>query len=75
MCSLKSSQNFFMQSLPTYTLCLFSMLLNVDIADIEKADKIRSPTFVVDQLSRLLWHPSIFTSIIILPFIKDLRSA
>ena len=64
-----------MQSLPTYTLCLFSMLLNVDIADIEKADKICSPTFVVDQLSRLLWHPSIFTSIIILPFIKDLRSA
>ena len=51
------------------------MLLNVDIADIEKADKICSPTFVVDQLSRLLWHPSIFTSIIILPFIKDLRSA
>ena len=43
------------------------MLLNVDIADIEKADETCSPTFVVDQLSGLFLHPSIFTSSIILP--------
>ena len=49
------------------------MLLN--IVDIEKSDEICSPTFVVDQLSGLFLHPSIFTSIFILPFIKDLRSA
>ena len=51
------------------------MLLNADIVDTEKADEICSPTFFVDQLSRLFLHLSIFTSIIILPFIKDLRSA
>ena len=39
-CSLKDSQNFFIQSLSLYTSCLFSMLLNDDIVDIEKSDGI-----------------------------------
>ena len=39
-CSLKDSQNFFMQTLPLYTSCLFSILLNDDIVDIEKLDGI-----------------------------------
>ena len=34
--SLKDSQNFFIQSLPLHTSCLFSMLLNDDIVDIKK---------------------------------------
>ena len=46
-CSLKDSQNFFMKSLPLYTSCLFSMLLNNDIVDIEKSDGICLLTFVV----------------------------
>ena len=33
-CSLKYSQNFFIQYLPLYTSCLFPMLLNEDIVDI-----------------------------------------
>ena len=37
-----------MQSLPLYTSCLFSMLLNDDIVDIEKLDGMCLPTFVVD---------------------------
>ena len=48
--SLENSQNFFMQSLPLYTSCLFSMLLNADILEIEKPDGILSFTFVVDKL-------------------------
>ena len=35
-CSLKDSENFFMQPLPLHTSCLFSVLVNDDIADIEK---------------------------------------
>ena len=38
--SLKDSHNFFIQSLPLYTSCLFSMLLNEDIVDTEKPDAI-----------------------------------
>ena len=45
--SLKELQNFFMQSLPLYTSCLFSMILN-DFVDIEKPDGICSFTSVVD---------------------------
>ena len=48
--SLENSQNFFMQSLPLYTSCLFSMLLNEDILEIEKPDGIFSLTFIVDKL-------------------------
>ena len=48
MCSLRNSQNVFMQSLPLYTSCLFSMLLNDDITGIEKPDGIYS---LVDEVS------------------------
>ena len=37
-CFCKDSKVFYMQSLPLYTSCLFSMLLNVNIVDIEKLD-------------------------------------
>ena len=46
-------------SLPLYTSCLFSMLLNDDILDIEKPDRICSPNFVVDEFSGLFLLPSI----------------
>ena len=36
-CFLKDSQNFFMQSLPLYTSCLFSMLLNDNMVEMKKA--------------------------------------
>ena len=49
MCFLKNLQDFFIQSLPLYTLCLFSILLNEDIVDIEKPDGICSLTFAVDE--------------------------
>ena len=39
------------------------MLLNEDIVDIEKPDVICSLTFVVDELSGLFLHPSIFSII------------
>ena len=61
MCSLKDSQNFFIQSLPVYTSFLFYMLLNDDIVDIEKSDGICSLTFDVDEFSGLFLHPSIFS--------------
>ena len=35
VCSFKDSQHFFIQPLPLYTLCLYSMLLNDDVLDIE----------------------------------------
>ena len=35
-----------MQSLPSYTQCLFPMILNDNIVDIEKADELCSPTVV-----------------------------
>ena len=37
------------------------MLLNDDTIDIEKPDGICSPTFVVNEFSGLLSHPSIFS--------------
>ena len=48
MCSLKYSQNFFIQSLPLYMSCLFSMFLNDDIIDIEKFDGKYLCSFVVN---------------------------
>ena len=36
------------------------MLLNDNIVDIEKPDGVCSPTFVVDEFSKLFLHPSIF---------------
>ena len=61
MSSLKDLQNLFLQSLPLYASCLFSMLLNDNIVDIEKSDGICSPTFVVDELSGLFLHASVFS--------------
>ena len=37
-CSLENSKNFFIQSLPLYASCLFSMLLNGDTIEIDKPD-------------------------------------
>ena len=37
------------------------MFLNDDIVDTEKPDGICSPTFVVNELSRLVLHTSIFS--------------
>ena len=37
------------------------MVLNDDIVDIKKPDGICSPTFAVDEFSRLFLHPSIFS--------------
>ena len=68
MRSLKDSQNFFMQSLPQYTSCVLSILLNDDIVGIEKSDGICSPIFIVDNFSKLSLHQSTF-------FIKDSKSA
>ena len=53
MCSLKDSQNVLIQSLPLYTSCLFSMLLNEDIVDTDKPEGICLLTFVVDEFSWL----------------------
>ena len=39
---------------------LIFMLLNYDIAEIEKPDSICSPTFVVNDFLGLFLHPSIF---------------
>ena len=57
MCCLKESQNFFMQSSPLDTSCLFSMFLNDDIVDNEKPNGICLPTFVVNEFSGLFLHP------------------
>ena len=50
-----------MQYFPLYTSCLFSMLLDDDIVDIEKLDGICSPAFVMDELSGLFLPQSIST--------------
>ena len=44
-----------------YTSGLFSMLLNDDMVDIEKPDRICLPTFVVYEFSGLFLHSSIFS--------------
>ena len=58
-CSLKDSQNFFIQSLALFTSFLFSMLLHDDIVDIEKSDGICWLTFSLDEFPGLVLHPSI----------------
>ena len=58
-CSLKDQK----QSLLMYTSCLFSMFLNDDIVDIEKADGIFLPTFFVNEFSGLFLHSPIFLNI------------
>ena len=50
-----------MQSLPLYTSCLFSILLNEDIVSIERRDRICSLILVVDEFSGLSLHPSGFS--------------
>ena len=60
-CYFKYSQNIFLQYLPLYISCLFSLLLNDDIVCIEKPDEILLPIFAVDEVSRLFSHPSIFS--------------
>ena len=67
-CSLTDPQTYFMQYLPLYTSYLFSMLLNEDIVDIEKPDRICLPTFAVDGFVGLHSRPLIFS-------IKHSRSA
>ena len=57
-----------MQSLCLYTSWLGSMSLNHDSVDMEKHDGTRSLTFVVDDVSGLVLHSSIFS-------IKDSKSA
>ena len=42
-----------MQYLILYTSCLFSVLVNNNIVDIEKPDGLCLPTFVVDEFSGL----------------------
>ena len=60
-CSLKDSQNIFIQPLPLYTSYLFFMFLNDDIVDIENSDGICLPTFDVDKFLGLFFYPSIFS--------------
>ena len=52
----------------TVNTMLIFMLINDDLIELETPDGILSPTLVVDDLSRLFLHPSIFS-------IKDSRSA
>ena len=56
-------QDFFIQLLPLLPSCLFFMLLNKDIVNIEKYDVIFSLTFVMDEFSGLFLRPSIFSII------------
>ena len=58
---LKNSQNIFMQSLSIYASCLFSVLLNENIVDIEKSDGICWLTFAADDFLGLLLYLSIFS--------------
>ena len=59
-CSLKESQNFFIQSFPRYKVCLFSIWSYPQIVDIEYRQWICSPTFIVEDFSGLFARLSIF---------------
>ena len=65
---MKIHKKNFVQSLPLYTSCLFSMSLNDNIVDIEKSYGICSLSSAEDDFSGLFLHPPLFT-------IKDPRSA
>ena len=65
---MKIHKKIFVQSLPLYTSCLFSMSLNDNIVDIEKSYGICSLSSAEDDFSGLFLHPPLFT-------IKDPRSA
>ena len=43
-----------------YKVCLFSILLNAQIAETEYLQGICWPIYVVEEFSRLLAHPIIF---------------
>ena len=58
-----------MQSLPLYTSCLFTLLLNDDFLDIGDNDGIRLLPCIVDSLLGLFLYSSI-----ILLYIQDLRN-
>ena len=58
-CSLKGSEYFFIESLPLYSSCLCSMVLNEHVVHIEKPDEI-FPLTVVDKYSLLFFYLSIF---------------
>ena len=50
-----------MKPLPLYTSCLFSILSSAHIIDIKQPHRIRSPAFIVDDFSGLLFlHLPIF---------------
>ena len=53
-------QNFFTQSLPLNTSCLFSILLKEDLVDIEKPGGIWNMN--PNEFSGLFLHPSIFSN-------------
>ena len=60
-CFFKYLRNFFIQFLPLYTSCSFSIFLNEDTIDIEKPDGICWLTFVVDKFYGLFLPRSIFS--------------
>ena len=49
-------------SMQSYKSFYFSMLLIDDITDLEKPDRIYSPTIVVDEFSELFLNPSVLSS-------------
>ena len=59
--SLNDSQNFFHVIFTSIYIIRIAYALNDDIVDIEKPDIICLLTFVVDKLSGLFSHPSIFS--------------
>ena len=60
-CSRKDSQDFLKQFLPLYTSWYFSLFSNNSIVDLEKPDRICSPTFVADEFSELFLQSSILS--------------
>ena len=73
VCSLKNPQNVFIQPLPLYASCLFSMLLNTDIVDTKKADRIGLLIFVADEFSGTLLHPYFFMQFNLFSVVKEWR--
>ena len=61
VCSLKNSQNFFMQSLPLYTSCLFSYASKEKYCRHWKVWWNMFAYFVVDKFSGLFLNISIFS--------------
>ena len=67
-CYFREMRKCFIQSSTRYRLCLFSILSNAHIVDIEYPETICSPIFVVEDFSGFFAHPSIL-------LIKDPKSA